>query len=206
MHDLVLSSTLASFTLVPNGAETISIVPGDTYQGVYRFDSVSAPHGEAIASADPIRLGSGGAVTLSGPTGAGQFLEIPYPVAGTDVVVTGHVSVPSITATNLTVRTGAILTHPVTSGTDAQGLTLAASGTLTVEAGASVDVSGRGYGSTTTYPGATSGADWAGGSHMGASGNNNVLAERLDVRERHPAAGGGRGRGAGRSGRRDRAR
>ena len=168
----VFSSSLAGFTLVPNGAETIDVQPGDTYQGVYRFDSVSAPHGEPITSADPIRIGTGGPVSLSGPTGAGQFLEIPYPVAGTDVLVTGHVSVPSIAATNLTVNSGAILTHPATAGTDAQNLMLTVAGTLVVQAGGSIDVSGRGYGSATTYPGATSGADWSGGSHVGASGNN----------------------------------
>jgi hypothetical protein len=116
----VFSTTLARFTLVPNGAETIDVQPGDTWQGVYRFDSVKAPNGEAIVSKDPIRLGDGGAVNLTGPTGSGQFLELPYPVNGTDVTVTWHVSVPSITATNLVVKAGAILAHPATMRTSSE--------------------------------------------------------------------------------------
>ena len=36
----------------------------------------------------------------------------------------GNVSVTSITATTLTVKAGATLTHPVTVGTSAQSLTL----------------------------------------------------------------------------------
>ncbi|HQQ79169.1 MAG TPA: hypothetical protein PLB01_17605, partial [Thermoanaerobaculia bacterium] len=54
----VFSTTLARFTLVPNGAETISIVPGDKYQGVYRFDVAPTVKGAAtLTSADPIRVG-----------------------------------------------------------------------------------------------------------------------------------------------------
>ncbi len=111
------------------------------------------------------------------------------------------------TFAGLIVLRGATITHTAATGPGGEHATnLTVSGPMYVECGASVDVSGRGYGSTTTYPGATSGADWAGGSHVGASGNNGVVAERDDVRERHPAAGGGRRSSGGRSGRRDRAR
>ncbi len=176
-RDLVFSSSLASFTLVPNGAETIDLAPGDTFQGVYRLDAVQAPNGDPIVSVDPIRLGTGGPLALAGPTTPGKYLELPYAVTGTDVTVTGNVSVPSIAATNLTVKAGARLTNPApTLRTTATSLTLSATLSITVEAGASVDVSGRGYPSSTQYPGATGGTDWSGGSHIGASGTNGNTA------------------------------
>jgi hypothetical protein len=42
-------------TLTPNDAEAIAIDPGDTWQGVYRFDNVKAV-GIRVDSADPIRV------------------------------------------------------------------------------------------------------------------------------------------------------
>src|SRR5204863_8302998 len=44
-----------TMTLVPNGTETISIAPGDKWQGVYRFDNVKAPIAITVINADPIR-------------------------------------------------------------------------------------------------------------------------------------------------------
>jgi hypothetical protein len=58
VHDLVFASTLASFTLVPNGAESIDVQPGDHYQGVYQFDvAPSVTGGATLTSIDPIRIG-----------------------------------------------------------------------------------------------------------------------------------------------------
>ncbi|HET8797314.1 MAG TPA: hypothetical protein VFO89_06495, partial [Thermoanaerobaculia bacterium] len=44
-----------SFTLAPNGSETIDVQAGDSYQGVYRFDNVTL-RTNTVQSADPIRV------------------------------------------------------------------------------------------------------------------------------------------------------
>jgi hypothetical protein len=43
-----------TMTLAPNGTETISVEPGDVYQGVYRFDDVTLTT-TRVVSADPLR-------------------------------------------------------------------------------------------------------------------------------------------------------
>ena len=149
---------------------SLSVSPGDRWQGVYHFDTLTVPNGEAITSVDPIRLGLNGVITLAGPTAAGKYLELPYGFVGTDVTVTGNVSVPSIASTNLTVKSGAILTHPATTGATANSLTLTIANVLIVEAGASIDVSGRGYPIGVSYPGAVGPGLDSGGSHVGVGG------------------------------------
>src|SRR5439155_12719747 len=47
------------------------------------------------------------------------------------------------------------------------GVTVNASTALTIDAGGTIDVSGRGYGAATTYPGATAATNQTGGSHIG---------------------------------------
>jgi hypothetical protein len=47
-------------TLTPNGAETISLSVGDTWQGVYHFDSKTVTTNTTLSSTDPIRIGTGG--------------------------------------------------------------------------------------------------------------------------------------------------
>jgi hypothetical protein len=50
--------------LVPNGAETISMVQGDKWQGVYRFDNApTVRNGASLTSTDPILLGGPLSVT-----------------------------------------------------------------------------------------------------------------------------------------------
>jgi hypothetical protein len=156
-------------TLQPNGSETISVQPGDKWQGVYHFDTLRANNGEAIHSSDPIRLGVNGAISLAGPTAAGQYLELFDTINATDVTVTGNVSVLTINTTNLTVKNGALLTTP-NNGTTPNTLTLNVTGTMTVENGGVIDVSGRGYATSVSYPGATVAGSNSGGSHIGVGG------------------------------------
>ncbi|HEX4495559.1 MAG TPA: carboxypeptidase regulatory-like domain-containing protein, partial [Thermoanaerobaculia bacterium] len=85
------------------------------YRGEYRFDAVQLSHGAGLWSATPIAAGD---VTLGGSAGVGDGLS----------------------ATTMTVLAGAAV-RPVSG----QTVHLKASGTLTVQAGGRVDVSGLGY-------------------------------------------------------------
>jgi len=179
-------------TLAPNTNETISIAAGDKWQGVYRFDNLTAPSGDTIVSPDPIRLGANGIVNLNGPTAAGKFLELNNGVIGTEVTVTGHVSLPSITTTNLIVKNGATLAHPPTTTTATNSLTINATGNVVVEAGAAIDVTGRGYLQNRTYPGASGPGNATGGSHIGVGGLwDPPLASTFGSVYRPSEAGGG---------------
>ncbi|MEO8034568.1 MAG: hypothetical protein ABI837_09045, partial [Acidobacteriota bacterium] len=161
----------ASVTLTPNVSEAINVEVGDTWQGVYRFDSVRAVGGETLRSADPIRIGNGGPITLAGPTTAGKYLELPSPVTGTTITVTGNVSVPSLSGTDITVKAGAKLT-PSNGADNTQSVSVVATGTLKLESGASIDASDRGYDVFKSYPGVTASSVTSAGSHMGRGGIN----------------------------------
>ncbi|MCU1347276.1 MAG: hypothetical protein JWO56_306, partial [Acidobacteria bacterium] len=160
-------ATIADRTVTLEGT-SIDVQPGDKWQGVYRFDTFRAVNGETVTSSDPIRIGVNGVVSLQGPASAGQYLELLAPISGTSVTVTGNVSVPSITATTLTVKSGAVLTVPA-NYTTPNTLNLNVSGALTIEAGGAIDVSGRGYSGNRTYPGASPSTGQTGGVHIGLS-------------------------------------
>ena len=123
-----------------------SITGASKYRGQYRFDRVDLKSGAGITSGDDLLVG--------------------------DVYAESKGRLPStLTATNVTIKAG---TSPVTV---AQGGTLAltVSGTLTVETGATLDVSALGYagGATATSPGSapsgvTGSASDSGGSHGGS--------------------------------------
>ncbi len=151
-------------------SSSFSVDPLDKWQGVYIFDSVTTPNNELFQSIDPFRLGGNRPITLNGPTAAGKYLEVPGTVLGTAVTVTGNVSVLSIAATSLTVKSGAILTHPVTTASTTNSLAIAVSGALTLESGASIDATGRGYPFGKTYPGVA--PTNPGASHVGLGGQN----------------------------------
>jgi hypothetical protein len=178
-------------TLAPNANETINVVPGDSYQGVYRVDTLTVKNGEPLRSVDPIRIGVNGIVALNGPTASGKYLELQHAVSGTSVTVTGNVSVPSIATTDLTIKTGGKLT-PSASAADTQSVIINATGNLTVETGASIDASDRGYGLGQTYPGATASTLTSGGSHIGRGGmNGGVSGTTFGSVTRPQEAGGG---------------
>jgi hypothetical protein len=170
----------ATVTLAPNGSESVDVAAGDTYQGVYRFDTVRANNGEPLRSADPIRIGVNGVIPLTGPTAAGKVLEFAHPFSGASVTVTGNIAAPAITATGImTVKSGARLT-PSTLATNPQRIDINA-GTLDVEATAVIDVSGRGFNASTnkvgqTWPNVTPSTDGAGGSHGGRGGGKHSFA------------------------------
>jgi hypothetical protein len=196
-------------TLTPNGNETISVQPGDKWQGVYRFDVLNVPGATRITGADPIRIGVNGNVVINGPTG-NVTLDLPYSITGTDVSVTGNVILGgSITATNsvtinagqttltgitapaLTVKSGATLTAPTTNAPTT--LTLNVSNSITIENGGAIDVSGRGYAPNLSYPGATTPGDASGGSHIGLGGVWNAVGSSFGSVYRPREAGGGAG-------------
>jgi hypothetical protein len=172
----------ATVTLAPNGSETVDVAAGDTYQGVYRFDTLRANNGEPLRSVDPIRIGVNGVVPLNGPTAAGKVLEFAHPFTGTTVTVTGNIAAPAINATGaVTVKSGARLT-PSTTAPNPQAITIDA-GTLTVEANATIDASGRGFNSSNsskvgqTWPNVTPSTDGGGGSHGGRGGGKSGFAQ-----------------------------
>jgi len=194
-------SNAKTVTLAPNGTDAANVAAGDKWQGVYRFDNLTGANGETLASVDPIRLPlSSGVVSIGGPSAAGKYLEVSQSIAvGTDVVVTGHVSLLGITTPgSVTVRNGAILTHPASGGT-ATSLTVSAGGPMTVENGGAIDVSGRGYPGNVTYPGASQPGFASGGSHLGYGGlyNSPLASTYGSVYQPLEAGGGGNRSGTG---------
>ncbi|HEV8432160.1 MAG TPA: Ig-like domain-containing protein, partial [Thermoanaerobaculia bacterium] len=183
-------------TLTPNGSETISVAPGDAWQGVYQFDTMSMPNGDSVSSVDPIRLGANGVLNITGPTTAGKYLQVMYPITDTTVTISGNVAVPGITAQSLTVTSGANLSTPTTNPPTA--LTLNVSGTLTVQSGGAIDVTGRGYGVQQSYSSSVS-TNGSGGSHigLGTAGNSGTVAAVYGSVEQPQEAGAGGGRDSG---------
>jgi streptogramin lyase len=170
--------------LVPNGAETISIAVGDKWQGVYRFDQVSVVNGANLASVDPVRVFS--SAVLDG--GVVDTLAVAGPVE-----VRNFVTARRIDAQSLTVKSGGTLRQWVTTGT-AESLTVNLMGALAVESGGAIDVSGRGYGASKSYPGATTPGGDTGGSHLGYGGFNvSPLGSTYGSVSRPSEAGGGAG-------------
>ena len=116
-----------------------------SYRGAYHFDNVRLLHGAGLAGADPVVAQN---VTLSGNTEVAAVVQ----------------------AVNLTVASGAVV-KPAAGGS----IHFVVSGTMTVAAGAVIDVSGLGYpggvpGQSTGYapPWVTGAPQDAGGSHGGA--------------------------------------
>ncbi|HEU4889508.1 MAG TPA: hypothetical protein VFV49_16605 [Thermoanaerobaculia bacterium] len=151
----IASVAAKTATLTPNGTETIALVQGDKWQGVYRFDSVTVRGHAKLASTDPIRDTT--AFTVTGPAS----LRSPFDVA--DLTLSGSITASRLVATNLTINSGAVVTN-----TAAGTLRVDVSGTLTVNG--TIDVSGQGYAGHTTYPGATKPGNGSGGSHIGVGG------------------------------------
>src|SRR5258706_10031601 len=128
--------------------------------------------GESLVSSDPILVGANGLQTLFGTTTANQFSNYGV-VTGDDIDMIGHVTATSIAATNLTLESGAILTHPNASGQTPQAVVVTATNQVTIKSGASIDISQRGYGQNITYSGATGpGA----GSHLRYGGGQTAPA------------------------------
>ena len=153
--------------LSSTAGEPVTVAEGDLWQGVYRFDEYTAKGQVQVLSADPIRVYS-------------------------DQVITGVVETDAIYADRLVVESGGVLKqHPTTSSSPPQGLTIQVR-ELVVEAGGAIDVSGRGYPGTTTYPGVAPSGYYDGGSHLGEGGvNSPPPAGTFGSVERPQELGGG---------------
>ena len=92
-----------------------------------------------------------------------------------NIVVSGYTILRqegAITASNLTLKTGATLTHPANNNSKVYTLDFTITNDLTIESGASINVDGRGY-SSSNGPG-KGGDNWnyAGGAGYGAEGGS----------------------------------
>ncbi len=99
----------------------------------------------------------------------------------------------------LSLQSLTLLTGARVVGVTGQTLSLSVAGELHVNAGASIDVSGLGYGPSQTYPGATPPASESAGSHLGhGGGTGNAQGSTFgSVYRPREAGGGGESGGAG---------
>ena len=128
----------------------MTLAAGDKWQGVYRFDNVTAKNGANLVSVDPLRMAT------ASYQGGGVTTTLSSPVVSTGAVeIRGNVDARSITAPSLTVRAGGegFRIPPTVDPLNPEVLTLNLTGALTLEAGATIDVSGRGYPINKSYPG-----------------------------------------------------
>jgi hypothetical protein len=167
-------ASLGTFEVAAREASGALIVKGAgalsgvaVYRGRYRFDSVAVLGGAGLAGDDPI--------------------------GGETTVISGQAQVDAVvTAADLVVASGAVV-KPAAGGK----LTFIVSGKMTVEAGATIDLSGGGYASSTsgaaaTAPGAT-GSAGAGGSHGGIGYTATGTAGSVYDSVYRPQLGGGGG-------------
>ncbi len=165
------------------------ISAGQTYQGVYKFDSVTVS-GEArleakdLLEADTVSVAGGRLITRASVTTSELDIRDSSRMTG------------DVQAQNAVVHTGAVV-----KPAEGSELRLAVPGTLTVEADAALDASGFGYaggvgGHVDGYaPEGVSGSTTdAGGSHggLGSKWNGGVAGEAYDS-VYAPALGGGGG-------------
>ncbi len=142
--------------------------------GEYRFDGVETADGSSLDATDPIQV--------------------------TDWTFAGEVLVPPVlTTTNLLVESGATV-HPVSGST----LSMTVTGTMTVESGAVIDLTGLGYGLQGAPAGIVGATSHVGGSHGGAGalGEGDALTpgEVYDSVYAPTEAGGGAGNSPGHPG------
>ena len=148
------------------GGSAPTVAEGDTWQGVYRFDNYSVVGNVPVTSPDPIRVG------------------------GTQEI-NGSVQVREIVAGNLILRSGAVLTHPYSNdANNPESLSIELTGTLTIEAGALIDVTARGFNRQVTYPGETTASGSGGGSHIGQGGSSSGTTYGSIYRPQENGAGG----------------
>ncbi|MBW3565709.1 MAG: hypothetical protein KY459_13395, partial [Acidobacteria bacterium] len=170
---------------------TASVEPGDQWRGVYRFDAVHVEGRSRVTTEDPV-------VVADVRYDDGVLLG---DVSASSVTIGGNIEAETLRTTDLRVITGGALSHP--AGLES-GLQLEVSGTLTIDAGGSIDVSGKGYAPDQTHPSESVQAGYdRGGSHMGRGGGR--YSDRPSgptygsvTRPRELGGGGDRFRGGGR--------
>ncbi len=157
-----------SMTLKSMAGENLDINPGDRWLGVYRFDSITVAGNAKLASLDPLRvpvLSVSGTATVDG-TGFASTLEVSGSVEVRGMVVAG-----TIRARSMVLRAGTVLKHATTTrAASPERLAIEVGDDLVIEEGAAIDVSGRGYAGSMTYPGAVAPGHESGGSHLGRGG------------------------------------
>lgn len=135
----ILSVDGSNVTLEPNGTETIDVQPGDEWQGVYRFDTVHLRRA-VLVSKDPIETTE-------------------------QTIDAGDLTLSSINTGNLTIKSGAKITHP-----EGGRLEINATGNVTIEADVLIDLDTKGYAGNTTYPNERNVGQYTAGSHIGTGG------------------------------------
>ncbi|HYR27855.1 MAG TPA: hypothetical protein VEU30_05285, partial [Thermoanaerobaculia bacterium] len=141
-----------------------TIAAGTAYRGAWKF-------GEVVTAGLAILQMQGVSTPLLTAATSGYMLLDD--LRGTDVTLQGGTFVlRHAKVNNLTIANGAALTQHATDATTIRRLTLDVAGTLTVNAGASIDVSGRGYGSMRTWDATTGGPTTTGGSTGHAGGTH----------------------------------
>src|SRR6185369_7609384 len=116
-------------TLASNAGEPVTVDAGDSWQGVYRFDTYTVRGTVRVDSADPIRIEG-------------------------DQVISGTVETSSIHAGRLVIESGAVLTQHLTPSSTAPESLAIDAGEVVVKTGGVIDVSATGYAPGVTYPGA----------------------------------------------------
>ncbi|HEX8408778.1 MAG TPA: discoidin domain-containing protein [Thermoanaerobaculia bacterium] len=175
-----------TITLGPNGSETITLQPGDTYRGVYLFDHVRAKNLVKLLSNDPIR--AAGLETI------GSNVELRSPLSADTTVIRGSVNSNGITGKDLTVEATGTLRQYHTPGE----LVLDIENSVNVLG--AIDVTGQGYGHRSTYPDERpANDDNTGGAHIGSASNWGVSGSSYGsvYRAQENGAGGNNVRGGG---------
>ncbi|HEX7708969.1 MAG TPA: discoidin domain-containing protein [Thermoanaerobaculia bacterium] len=122
----------------------------------------------------------------------GARLESSDPVrTQTEKIVGGTVEHEQIATTNLLVTGNSLLTHIAGAR-----LTIDVEDEVRIDAGSAIDVTGRGFGSGTTYLGASAAGAGVGGSHIGRGGAASGEATFGSVYRPQEAGGGGGGTGS----------
>jgi hypothetical protein len=191
----------------------LNVSEGDTWQGVYRFDSLTVTRAARLQSADPIRAGellleSGGGwdntqpITVGNATlgAAGETGEmvIQAPVRATGkLTVVGTVSAVELRAQNMSlgswddnkkVEVPGVLRHP-----HGASLVIDVAERLEIREQGRIDVSGRGNAMGEPGPGGTPQGTWSGGSHVGVGGVYSGPAASSYGSVYRPQEGGGGG-------------
>src|SRR5207302_108017 len=185
--------------LLGSGESSANIAVGTSYEGVLGVDAVT------MRNRGRVDLDSLRTPALNGD--ATTIIRLNNTHADSDVTVTGGVVELNGTmfGTNVSLKNGAMLTHTTTTPATAYRAFVKLSGTLTVDAASTVDVSARGYtgsvngiaygdGNTT----ATGSKSTSGGSHGGRGGYVNAPADSASVYDSlfDPNLPGGSGSGS----------
>ncbi len=160
----IVARTATTVTL--NGSP--GVAQGDAYRGSWRFGQITARR-QGIVFADVFRI----AAIDTTSTGLVRSNDL----RGDDVTLRGRVETGSLAALNLSLQNSAVLTHAPASASAVKRLTVDVQQALFIEAGSSIDATGRGFtGSTAgfgrTWSAASATGTTTGGSYNGAGGSH----------------------------------